>query len=154
MYWIPIFTTIGFSALALTFLAMAILGFSGKGTSFFLGKEGTAKRGQYKEKEYLRFHGWLGVALFFICIFAVLGMHSAWASTALVFAAMLLPYLIIAIGYRYMGRSDRFRKNADVGETKLPDRQMRTHGLSFLALLYALPMVLFFAALVGRYYYA
>jgi len=154
MYWVSTFTTIGFITLAITFLVMAALGFSGRGTSFFLGKEGTAKREQYKEKEYMRLHGWLGVALFFICLFAILGMHSAWASTALIFAAMLLPYLIIVIGFRYMGNSSRFRRDADFGETRLPDRQVRSHGLSFLALLYALPMVLFFAAIVGRYYYA
>jgi len=151
MYWlnnmIPTFTTIGFSVLAVSFIIMAILGFSGRGASIFLGKEGTAKREIYKEKEYMRLHGWLGVVLFLICTFGILGIHREWASSALVFSAMLLPYLIIIVGYRYLSSSMRFRKDAQT-----PDRAMRAHGLSFLALLYALPMVLFFAALVNRYY--
>ena len=145
--WMPFLTTVGFSVLALAFLAVAAMGFSGRGASFFMGRNGSET---YKEKEYLRFHGWLGVVLFFICAFAVLGIRNEWASSALVLSAMLLPYLIIMIGYRYLKSSGRFRRDAENSE--IPDRNIRAHGLSFLALLYAMPLVLFFAAIIGRYY--
>ena len=154
MYLVPTFTKVGFSILSLVFLLMAVIGFSGKGANLLIGKEGTIRRNQYKEKEYLRFHGWLGAVLFAICVFAVLGIQSPWASTLLIFGAMMLPYIIIISGYMYMRNNRRFLKNSELNNMNLADRKMRSHGISFLVLLYALPVLLFFAAIIERYYYA